>query len=75
MQNEDGDEGTPSGLIKLKCPYCFNREFLGDTAATANRRLDEHIERNHGSAGAVADKIYWTASDLKFLAGLRISPL
>jgi hypothetical protein len=75
MPNDDADDGTPSGLIKLKCPYCFNREFLADTAATANRRLDEHIERNHSSANETADKIYWTATDLKFLKGLRISPL
>jgi hypothetical protein len=60
-------------MSEVECPEC-KRPFMAWKYDEAHRLMRDHVERDHRIPRQNYDKIYWTASDLRFLKGCLVSP-
>jgi hypothetical protein len=60
-------------MAEVECPEC-KRQFMAWEYDAAYRRMREHLELDHRIATQDYNKIFWTASDLRFLRGCQVSP-
>jgi hypothetical protein len=60
-------------MSQVDCPEC-KRPFMAWEYEAAYRAMREHVERHHRIPKMDYNKIFWTASDLRFLEENLISP-